>query len=324
MTSRIIDAHSHIGVDSFYPFEGTLQEYVANAKQMGITDSILMPVTSPAIYYGNHKNSQLLWQFDSSTKSFSFRSMGVKSCIVNSRFKIHPYAVYNDIIKNAVSSFSTDINLHFIPLVHPLLDSLRYLEYILNNHPKAIKIHGIAAGIFPSQVPDDFWIMLKDYNIPVIVHTDFNSSDSTSPISILRNENNAYSWVKILEKNGIKGYITHGARLNKKSIEIINSSGLFVVGIGPDSLIALEPNRLEATGDYLKQLFEEVSINTLCFDLDYPWNVNKPISMLKNPNSDLDFKALMRLQKLGLSNDEYQKVVFINAYNFYGLEKRCC
>jgi len=321
MKKRILDAHSHIGLDSFYPFEGTLNEYVTNSVKIGITDSVIMPVTSPAIYFNNHKFSDLLWQYNSSSKTFTYLSFGISDQITNSKVYIHPYASYNNMISVLLNDFvNNNINFHFVPLVHPLLDSIEYIEYLLSTNPVAIKIHGIAAGIYPNQVPKEFWNLIKRYDIPIIVHTDFDANTNNSAISILRNENSSLNWVKILDKKNIKGYITHGARLNIKSIDIINHSDLFVVGIGPDSLISLEPERLENSDIYLKQLFKLISLDKLCFDLDYPWNVKKPISSLKNSKTDLDFDSIERIKNLGLSRSELDKVLFFNASKFYNIK----
>ena len=319
MKKRIIDAHSHIGVDAFYPFSGDINEYVKKADKMGITDSLIMSVPSPVLNIGNRYINQLLWKYQEGSNQFKYQFLNISDYISNPSLQIHPYALSNFITQLTLNECNTDINLHFIPLVHPTLDSEEYLIKLLEQKPIALKIHGIASGIIPEQISNEFWKIIQKYNVPIIVHTDFDDTGNTSPIFILRNGNTAIRWINVFEHFNIRAFLTHGVRLCKESIKRVNNSNLFVVGIGPDSLISIEPNRLMRNTNYLETLFENLSIDKLCLDLDYPWNVNKPISVLNNPSTDLDFNIINRIEALKISPIDLDKVLYFNAAKFFNI-----
>lgn len=322
MIRRIVDSHSHIGKDSFHPFVGDINEYAEKATTIGVTDSLLMPTPSPKILV-NKQVINLLWKYDFDKHEFVFDYLGTKYSL-NSNVCFAPYALANLLTKKDIMNCPTAINFHFVPLVHPIFDSIQYIDQLLDTKPRAIKIHGIASGLSPENIPVDFANLVKEYDIPIIVHTDYDSAQVESPISnawtlnYLRNANTPSNWIKFATKMGIRLYLTHGVRLDSDSIRLVNSTDLFVVGIGPDSLIRIEPSRLyNSTFDYLKELCDQVSINKLCFDLDYPWNVNKPISELTNQSIDLDFGGVQRLQALGLSQNELDNILWKNAVRFF-------
>ncbi len=324
MTNRIIDAHSHIGTDSFHTFVGEIGEYARQATSIGVTDSLLMPPPSPKIVV-NEKVINLLWKYNFNQQEFVFSYLGEEYSKNTGAF-LTPYALANYVIKNDILSLRSSINFYFVPLVHPIFDSPGYIEQLLLEKPKAIKVHGIAAGLSPKEIPNNFFKLVKKYDVPIIVHTDYDSNkiiDSTSrtwTLNYLRNANSPINWIKFAVQMGIRLYLTHGVRLDEDSIHFVNTTNLFVVGIGPDSLIQIEPDRLyNSTPDYLKMICSRVSIDKLCFDLDYPWNVNKPISKLTNKEVDLDFDGVSRLKALGLTQNEINNILWKNAARFFGI-----
>ena len=324
MIQRIIDAHSHIGRDSFHPFVGDINEYANKASAIGVTDSLLMPTPSPKILIEN-QSINLLWKYDFDKQEFMFDYLGTEYS-KESRICFAPYALANLLTKKSVLNCTSAINFHFIPLVHPIFDSPQYIEQLFAEKPKAIKIHGIASGLHPENISTEFAKLVKKYDIPIIVHTDYdsahveNSHSNAWTLNYLRNANTPFNWIKFASKMGIRLYLTHGVRLDSMSIQLVNSADLFVVGIGPDSLIQIEPSRLyNPASDYLKELCNQVSIDKLCFDLDYPWNVNKTISKLTDQSMDLDFNGARRLQSLGLNQNEIDKILWKNAARFFGI-----
>ena len=56
---ELIDCHSHIGRDMYWPNVGTIEEYSKNASQNGITESYVMPIPCP-IYIDDNKKIILL------------------------------------------------------------------------------------------------------------------------------------------------------------------------------------------------------------------------------------------------------------------------
>ena len=324
MIERIIDAHSHIGNDSFHPFVGEIYEYAKYAAAIGVTDSLLMPPPSPKIII-NKEIINFLWRYDFNKHEFLFNYIEAEYLKDSNVFPT-PYLLANSIIKKNILNCTSAIHFHFVPLVHPIFDSPQYIERLLTEKPKAIKVHGIAAGMSPEELPTHFVQLVKKYDVPIIVHTDYDSnqvSDHTSKawvLNYLRNANSPINWITFAIKMGIRLYLTHGVRLDEESMRYVNLADLFVVGIGPDSLIQNEPDRLyNPASNYLKMLCNNVSVDRLCFDLDYPWNVNKPISKLTDKKADLDFDGIKRLQSLGFSQNEMDKILWKNAARFFGI-----
>ena len=324
MNKRIIDAHSHIGRDSFHAFVGEINEYAEKASAIGITDSLVMPAPAPKINI-NNEIINCLWKYNFSKQEFMFNFLGAEYS-KNSKACFNPYTLANFMLKREILNYHSAIHFYFVPLVHPLFDSLEYIEKLLMEKPKAVKIHGIASGLSPEETSIEFFKLIKQYDIPLIVHTDYDSNQIVNPssnawaLNYLRNVNTPSKWITFAIKMGIRIYLTHGVRLDHNSIHLVNTTDLFVVGIGPDSLISLEPDRLYyPSSDYLKVLCDSVSIDKLCFDLDYPWNVNKPISKLTDAKIDLDFGAIERLKSLGLTQNEMDKILWKNSAHFFNI-----
>lgn len=304
---HIIDSHSHIGLDNAWNIEGSLDEYIKKTKELGIKESILMPVPMPIIKVGQKEITPIMlgtygeeYYIVQGIKD-NYGSRGI--CVSE-----NPYKYVNEILFRKIK----EKNIHFVPLVHPYFDNYEYLQKMVEKyHPIALKIHGYSSIIEPNNISEDFWNVIKEINIPIIIHTDCDTSNEESLDWYYRNENAPLNWIKILEKHSIKGYITHGARLCEKSIKLVNDNPNFVIGLGPDLLLSKSHDRMYSNDPYLEKIFDEVEIDRICFDLDYPWNVES------YEEKELDWNSLDRIKKLELSKDELSKVLSLNSKRFF-------
>jgi hypothetical protein len=312
----MIDSHSHIGRDSFHPIEGDLEEYVSIALQLGIKSANLMPVPCPRYEPPDGteggKIQSLEWSFEGVTitpyKIISERD-GRTTKIKN---PINPYQEYNKIVEEKIKEVKA-IKIQFIPLVHPVLDTPEYLESILKKHPKAVKIHGVAAGISPKEIPKYLLEMLSKYNIPLIIHTDFISGGKPkNGLEYICHMNKPTDWIEVLEKNNLKAFLAHGARLCPESISIVRNSQNLLIGISPDILLASEPNRLACSERYLEHLISTAGPKKIALDLDYPWNIRS------REDKKLEWGVIDRIKNL-MSKEEFKQVTQTNASLFFGI-----
>jgi hypothetical protein len=189
------------------------------------------------------------------------------------------------------------------------------LEKVVSEKPTAVKIHGIAAGIMPEQVPKEVFKIIAQSGRPIILHTDnFNGSLET-PFNYLRRVNNAMGWISALSRNGVRGYISHGGYLCPKSFEIINASDQFLLGLGPVKLIEADKVNLlqfedENYSDYLSKIFNKVNLDKVSFDIDFPCNVSD-FSYTQEDLVSKDFVASH------LNFTEQKKVFIENAERFF-------
>lgn len=307
MKKRIIDAHSHIGVDRFFRFQGKLQEYVEECKKIGVTDSLLMPTPCPVISCNGKSIVPFVWEYTKQHFSFYQEEIEGKRTAVED----NPYCLANKLLQSSIKHMKNiEVNLLFVPLVHPKYDTIEYLDMLLQNRPIAIKLHGISSAFSPYDVSNEFWSIIRKYDIPIIVHTDYDNTDNNTPLTKLRNLNCPLDWIKVFTIQHIRALLTHGVRLCYESCKIINESDNFIVGIGPDSLISSEKERLYRNDDYLKTLFSMVDINKLVFDIDYPWNIK---------DNHLDFNSINRIKSLNLSDSDFNKVLCTNAIRFFNI-----
>ncbi len=274
----IYDAHSHIGTDLFFKREGALKDYFSLSQILKIKKANIMSTPSPKYFEDDKLIEALFWE-ENNKKINYFKKIyeGDEVKIVEN--PVNPYKQANKKLKEQIhNEKNQDVNLEYVPLVHPKLDTLDHLEEILINNPVAIKIHGIAAGIIPTEISNNFLKTIAKYDVPVIVHTDNYNKSITNPLAYFRKNNNAYDWCNAFRKNNVKGYITHGAYLCEKTFELINESNQFLLGIGPVKLMNLEKEHFikgtrEDSDNYLQTIFDEVDMDKIALDLDFPWNV---------------------------------------------------
>lgn len=277
MTNLIIDSHSHIGI-GFNNRVATTLEYQSIREKLGINISLLMP--QPIL--DNRRNQS---QID----------------IINSElFK----EIETGILKDTA---------FFIPVVSPIFTSPEILEkYIELYQPLAFKIHLKNDYSYPEIIPQCFTRIIKKHNIPLIVHTDF-SDKNISEKDKLKNLNSALSWFKYFKENEIKGYLTHGARLNPYVLESINFTENIGIGIGPDVLLEEYPSSLEQQGRVLDILYNYVNPDRLFFDLDYNWNLTK--------QNNLELGSINRVKSIW-NEDDQRLILGENSNEFFGITKR--
>ena len=315
LKQRIIDCHSHIGTDNAWEKTGSLLEYIRIAKSQGITESLLMPVPMPIISIGQYRVTPIMIGTDGEN---DYIVQGVENSSIGYGIPIaqNPYKYANLLLYQSIDACkNAGIKLHFIPLIHPVFDTIEYLELLLISfNPIALKVHGYSSLISPYEISNEFWELIHYYNIPLIIHTDCDTSGNDNSIdTYLRNENSPLNWLHLLQKYSIRAYLTHGVRLCEESCKIINESSNLVVGLGPDGLLSTCKGRMYSDKPYLETLFSKVNKNKICFDLDYPWNVDS----YENPEFDWD--SLNRIKALGLTDSELEKVLYENAKNFFNL-----
>lgn len=316
LKQRIIDCHSHIGTDNTWEKKGTLLEYIDKAKSQGITESLLMPVPMPIISIGQYRVTPIMIGTDGEN---DYIVQGIENS--NGGYGIpiakNPYQYANLILYQGIVAYkNAGIKLHFIPLVHPIFDTIEYLELlIISFNPAALKIHGYSSIMSPYQISNEFWELIHLYDIPLIIHTDCDTSGNEPTLdTFLRNENSPLNWIQLLQKYSIRAYLTHGVRLCENSCRILNESSNLVVGLGPDALLSTCKSRIYSDAPYLETLFSKVSMDRICFDIDYPWNV------VSYDNPEFDWNSLDRIKALGLTNSELEKILYKNAKNFFNLE----
>lgn len=302
----IVDCHSHIGKDYFWR-ESNIDEYLKIVEEQGINLSLLMPVPGQIIPSMPSKR-YFIWSADDNG-SIKFYSED------NSREIINPYKKVNDYAFEIISKHNTKNNLEFIPLIHPLLDTPEHIISLCEKyHPVALKIHGVACGIGPNDIPSNIINALKTVNLPIIVHTDY-CANPQKPIEYMRLKNNPYDWAMFFIKNDLMGYLTHGCRNDLKTFELVNKYRNLVVGIGPELKISQEPHRWVNKSDkpYLEILKNELSMDKIMFDIDYSWNIDY--------NDNIDNKPLGRLSNY-FTEEEKCKILSKNPKKFFNLNER--
>ena len=143
-------------------------------------------------------------------------------------------------------------------------------------------------------------------------YTDF-SDKNISEKDKLKNLNSALSWFKYFKENEIKGYLTHGARLNPYVLESINFTENIGIGIGPDVLLEEYPSSLEQQGRVLDILYNYVNPDRLFFDLDYNWNLTK--------QNNLELGSINRVKSIW-DEDDQRLILGENSNEFFGITKR--
>jgi hypothetical protein len=310
------DAHSHIGTDTFIEREGNVSTYLKTAEKLHVTTSNIMPVPCPTYKTSKGTTQALIWEGVPSGFRYFRKTLSESGTVVEEN-PVNPYAEANNNLRQVIDKKNSGINLRYVPLIHPLLDAQEQVEKILSQRPIAVKIHGIAAGITPKQVPEGLLRVIASSRIPVIVHTDNFSKKPKTSFDYLRRENRAIKWIDIFEKTGVRGYISHGAYLCPESFERINNTDQFLLGIGPVRLLQedkeffLQESPQDESTIYPRKIFEQVEIGKVAFDIDFPCNTY-----------DVDFtmpEAISReLAIAELSESEKGKVLSKNSIDFFG------
>lgn len=297
--NEIIDCHSHIGIDWVWG-NSSLEGYLLLCEKLGVTESLLM--VAPGLKINDKR--LLFYNFDKGKVSYE---SGIGKPI-NSSY-------YNEYLFNTLKCVKNDskLKINFVPIIHPMLDNIDYLYYLKEElNVKAFKMHGVAMGFYPEIINENFTKALKEINIPIIVHTDYNKNDPY----LIQNYNQPISWINYFLKNDLKGYITHAARLDFNSFDLINKNENLVIGISPDLMILFNKHRLyydyKDNETVLNILRDNVNHDKIMFDIDYSWNVNN------GKEKVMDFNQIERIKSV-FEEKSCQKILSKNAKNFFKL-----
>lgn len=265
----IIDGHSHVGQDIFHG-KSDIDDYIAFAKKTGINVALIMGVPSPCKDLNDIHSRQMYWKyFDDKIHYYG---------------KNNPYMVLNyelsDLLKRSTSN---NLQLFFVPMLHPILDDVREFEkLIIETDPVAIKIHGIGSGIGPQDIGTDFINLIKKYQLPIIVHTDCDFGKGSISMQYVRNINSAKNWTEFFINNEIYGVLNHGASLDKSVFELVNKSNLVKIALGPDKIACKDKNRLYIDclnnyKNYLLYMKNNLDSSKIIYDADFNWNMENGV-----------------------------------------------
>ena len=307
--SKIIDAHSHIGYD--YKFGNSkLNEYIAFCKRNGITIGNLMPQPNPAYTINGKKVPCVMWEYNNGKVLYDTYNHKNEN-----PYKYLNYYYYYQCRK------IKDFTINFIPLVHPILDRIEYLEEMITvMKPNAIKLHGIGGGFGPKDIPQKFIDFVKKYDIPIVTHIECDTRKNTNyseQKKYIKSINNAYDWARFLVDNKISGILTHGLALDERAINLVRDNPNIMIGIGPDLLISNQPHRLKIRDDsnlYLQILKERIPVSQIVFDVDYNWNINPK-------NNEIDNNSIRRVLSVWNKKEEQEKIFSQNVQRLYNRNK---
>ena len=209
------------------------------------------------------------------------------------------------------------VNLIYVPMIHPVLDSPEYIENLIQCiNPIAFKVHGFSSHAFPENFNLEIVDVLKQYNIPLILHTALYHPQNVNEKHnrLWLDKCHPFLWAKFLTENNLSGVLNHGACLNNDTIELVNKSDNIKIALGPD--YSLSYNYLKHDIDkeifgrigYLKYLKKYVDYTKLLFDIDYCWN--------KMETGILNFNSIDRVANIW-SDEECSYIFEKNFYEIY-------
>lgn len=325
MEEKNIDGHSHIAFETEKYVIGsnfnwnilpTLEKYQKIMKINNIGTALFCPCTSPEIIdkEAKIKENLLLWDFEHN-KGFKYYSQIQYSDgkTIKKELKENPYSKINKLIFEYLEPFQ---NYYYIPAINLMYDTEDYLIELIESGVVAVKVHGISIGLDDfKKININLLKILNKYDIPIQIHTDYYKYNSNNPINILYNSNNPISWIELLSRYDVRGYLAHGCRLSIECAKLIKeSSGQFLVGISPDLLLQDEKDRLMCdTDNYLETLLEYFDEDNLSFDIDFGWN------KISRNDSELDYNQLERLEKYIKNPIQKSKILRKNSSDFFKL-----
>ena len=299
----IIDAHAHFGKDNFWPNTGNVDMYINKAIKNGIGACFAMSVPCPVLKYGS--SEIILSYYEQEGKEFKHYTVDKKSdkFIKTPHLTgINPYERANDIIYYMTQK-RKDFRFYYVPLLHPKYYSEEDIIKQINRGAKIFKIHGVACGIDPKQIDEEFFRLLEKYNIKLIIHTDYSEKEN------ILSKNSAMNWISVLQKYNINVYFAHAVRLDYKAIDIINNDCRYIIGIGPDKLLGKDGQNYIDTDYFLEYCFRRFKEDKIVFDTDYPWNIQD------RDDYRFDWESPKRIKSL-LDDKKAQKVLAKNIINF--------
>ena len=266
------DAHSHVGIDARNPIPSDIGKYCENARQKNIKQALLIGVPLPRYWTENGIYTPVNWESNGMKLNMFSELVKPDGTYIRGKVLKNPFAESNERLEKQVKKMSNqDLRLHFIPHVHPLLDSQNHLESVLEKKPLAAKIKGSSWGIDPKDIPASFFNTIKKYDVPLLVHTDYSAGPKNGSHVVI-GANDPLVWIDILEKYDVRASLAHGLRLCEESWERVRNAGnQFIVGFGP-KLNTTGYRVKKRGGDYVSDLIEMADLTKLTYDIDFAWN----------------------------------------------------
>lgn len=300
---KIVDCHSHFGIDNFWPNHGTINEYIENTQPLGINEVFAMSVACPVINGKNFKKILSLHRLENNEiKHYYVESIDEKTLVVPNAQGVNPYKLANDYIYN-LSKSNCKLKINYVPLIHPYYYSIDDMLEHIKRGAKMFKIHGIACGVIPELISEDFFKLLEHCGVALLIHTDYSEEEN------LLSCNSAQRWLNKLSKYNIKVYFAHGARLDREVASTINSDDRYIVGLGPDKLLSHPGQNKIISDNFAECCFNLFNINKIVFDIDYPWNIRNV------DDYSYDWDSVNRIISL-LNKGEQEKVLTKNIKKF--------
>ena len=226
----VIDAHSHFGKDNFWPNYGDYKEYISLNDY--VKELFAMSVPCPVICSENNTRTMLSYYKLCGNDLEHYRvceKNGQRIYTLN-EFGENPYKEANDYIYN-LSKQTNKIKINYVPIIHPYFYSFDDFITHIKRGAKMFKIHGVACGVIPKKINKEFFQILEQLKIPIILHTDFSQDEN------ILFYNRTQNWLEVLQNYDIKVYFAHAVRLSKLCIDIINKDDRYITGIGPDMML---------------------------------------------------------------------------------------
>jgi len=317
MNFPIFDAEVHYGKSEFGP-DCDIDLYLKNSMQ-NLKKVLIVPSPTHNWLKDGVREISVLWREEGSRVIYE-KIVETKSEKKVEKDPRNPYLDYNKDVLRKFRELNkmSKIKFYVVPKVHPILDDENALMEIIKDPLfKAIKIHGLAAHSGPSDIPS--WVVEKSkkYNKPFFVHTDYFSGPPKSALHKLMNLNSSRNWFDWVVDNKVRAYLAHGARLDREVLKEARKNRKVVFGVGPETLLDDEENRLKTkTKNYLKTLMEFSSSKSLVFSTDFRWNVKK-----RENWDDLDWETPRKIitlgEEIGLTKKEVRNILYDNANEFF-------
>ncbi len=327
---EIVDCQVNYGKSLFGP-NCKIEIYSKAAKKMGITRALIIPTLTHEIKIDSLVEKSCIWEETEKGLLYKKEIIEKKTGkVITRKNPKNPYQNMNNFVLNKIRELNKnlDIKYYFIPKIHPLLDTEKELERLIEEpETVALKIHGLATHTTPNQVPGWIVKLANSYSKPLFVHTDYlnkNFKDNRTPESLKKiiYKNTPKDWLTWAElTKPHKLYLAHLVRMDMESIDKINKSKNIVVGTGPDIMLEQEPWRLkqQPTENILYKALISINSKKLVFSTDFAWNVFK-----RGNWTQFDWGSIERIveqaKKIGLPKEELSDILSNNAIEFFSLD----
>ncbi len=335
----VIDAHTHYGIAYKGGKMFDMEVYTKFAKKYNVTQAIMMITPMPLsvvslksfieqylTMFTEPKQKEILKQAEDniphisyihyirdnkSNKIKHYHGVKINNEFILDKLNFDPYFLPNKYFFEVAKAS------HLIkPIlsIHPLFFTKeQYFDYLKDSI--GYKIHGIATCTSPELISNEIIDFLKEENKPLVVHTEYDETPPKYKRKLFK-ENSTMKWVNFAIENDLKLYLTHGARLSHDAIATVNKSHNIYIGIGPDYILSRTTGRMEriinGKIDYLEYLCKNTRLDRICFDTDFPWNVD-------SSGDNFDFKTIEVLSNIIRHGPSLEMVLGENASNLFNL-----